>query len=93
MPVLRMAGFDFLFILAFLLGLITMNTLTTIREEGEVDRKVVLDELMAEAREGFQALSSVPGAGAVAQLPYNSLRRVPGMDVAMGVTAYRWHPR
>lgn len=89
LPVLKLAGFDFLFLLAFLLGLITMNTLTTIREEGEVDRKVVLDELMAEAREGFRALSSVPGVGAVAQLPYNFLRRVPGMDVALGVTAYQ----
>lgn len=89
LPVLRLAGFDFLFVLAFVLGLITLNTLTTIREEGEVDRKVVLDELMSEAREGFRALSSVPGVGAVAQLPYNFLRRVPGMDVALGVTAYQ----
>ncbi len=89
LPVLRLAGFDFLFILAFVLGLITMNTLTTIREEGEVDRKVVLDQLMAEARDGFRSLSSVPGVGAMAHLPYDFLRRVPGMDVAMGVTAYQ----
>ena len=89
LPVLRVAGFDFLFLLAFVLGLLALNLLTTVREEGEVDRQVVLDQLMAGVREGFRAVSSVPGVGAVAQVPYNFLRRVPGLDVVLGVTAYQ----
>jgi hypothetical protein len=31
----------------------------------------------------------VPGLGFVSYLPYSYLRRVPGMDVALGVTAYQ----
>ncbi|MBM3943510.1 MAG: MFS transporter [SAR202 cluster bacterium] len=89
LPVIKMAGFDFLFILAFILGLIVLNILATIREEGEVDRQVVLDQLTAQARTGFQAVTSVPWVGAVVQLPYHFLRRVPGADVALGVTAYQ----
>jgi MFS family permease len=86
---LHLSGFDFLFVLAFILGLLTLNTLTTIREEGEVDRQVVLDELLGEARESFRAMSSVPGLGFVSYFPYSYLRRVPGLDVAVGVTAYQ----
>lgn len=84
----HLAGFDFLFLAAFILGLFTMNILAVIREEGEVERQVVLDELLGEARESFRNMSSVPALGFVS-LPYNYLRRVPGMDVAVGVTAYQ----
>ena len=65
-----------------------MNILTTIREAREVDRQVVLDELQGEARESFRVMSSVPGLGFVSYLPYGYLRRVPGLDVAFGVTTY-----
>jgi hypothetical protein len=85
---IHLAGFDFLFLAAFVLGLFTMNILAAIREEGEVDRQVVLDELLGEARESFRSMSTVPALGFVS-VPYNYLRRVPGMDVAVGVTAYQ----
>jgi len=54
-PALSLAGLDFLFALAFLIGLFTLNTLTLLREEGEVDKEVVLGELMAQT----QAVTSV----------------------------------
>jgi MFS family permease len=85
---IRLAGFDFLFLAAFVMGLFTINILAAIREEGEVDRQVVLDELLGEARESFRNMSTVPALGFVS-LPYNYLRHVPGMDVAVGVTAYQ----
>jgi MFS family permease len=85
---INLAGFDFLFVAAFVLGLLTLNLLAAIREEGEVDRQVVLDELLGEARESLRGMSSVPVLGFIS-LPYNYLRRVPGLDVAVGVTAYQ----
>ncbi len=88
-PAVNLTGYDFLFAIAFIIGLITLKTLTTIQEEGEVGREVVMEELMAESREFTQAMSSVPGLQFVTQFPLNYLRQVPGMDVALGVTAYQ----
>jgi hypothetical protein len=50
---------------------------------------MVLDQLSAGVQEGFRSVTSVPGVGALAQLPLDFLRRVPGLDVALGVTAYQ----
>jgi MFS family permease len=86
---IQLTGFDFLFATAFVLGLLTLNILAAVREEGEVDRQTVLNEMLGEARESFRGMSAVPGLGFVSYLPYSYLRRVPGMDVALGVTAYQ----
>jgi MFS family permease len=88
-PAVHLTGYDFLFATAFVIGLITLNTLTTIREEGDAGREVVMEELMAESRDFTQAMSSVPGLRFVTQFPLSYLRQVPGMDVALGVTAYQ----
>jgi len=89
-PALSLAGLDFLFALAFLIGLFTLNTLTLLREEGEVDKEVVLGELMAQTQAVTRAVSSVPGLGFLSRFPFNYLRHVPpGIDVAIGVTAYQ----
>ena len=89
LPALHLTGYDFLFVVAFALGIAAMNTLTTIREEGEVDREAVMDELLAGSTDMTRAVSSVPGLRFAAQFPYSYLRHVPGMDVAVGVTAYQ----
>lgn len=88
-PAVHLTGYDFLFAFTFIIGLLALNTLTTIREEGEVSRDVVLEELMAQSRQISRAVSSVPGLRFVAQFPFSYLRHVPGMDVALGVTAYQ----
>jgi MFS family permease len=86
---LDLTGFEFLFGIAFIIGLITLNTLTTIHEEGEVGREVVLDELLAPTRAMTRSISSVPGLRFIGDFPFAYLRRVPGLDVALGVTAYQ----
>jgi MFS family permease len=88
-PALDLMGFDFLFGCAFVIGLITLNTLTTVQEEGEVGREVVMDELLAPSRGMTRALGSIPGMQLLADYPYAYIRRVPGLDVALGVTAYQ----
>lgn len=91
LPALNLTGFDFLFSMAFLLGLLTMNSLTALREEGEVGREVVLEALLAPARDLTRPMSTVPGLAFLSHFPYGYLRRVPipGLDVALGVTAYQ----
>jgi len=86
---ISLSGFDFLFAIAFVIGLITLNILIGLREEGEVSREEVLDELMAQTRTVTRAVSSVPGLGFVSQFPFIYLRRIPGLDVAISVTAYQ----
>lgn len=87
--VLNITGIDFLFIVAFFIGLITLNTLVMVREEGEVGREVVLDELMTQTRTVSSAISSNPVMSFLTMFPFSYLRKVPGVDVAMGVTAYQ----
>lgn len=89
LPALALSGFDFLFVIAFVLGLLALNLLVALREEGEVSRDVALRQLAARASPATQAVSSVPGIGAVSAFSYGYLKRVPGADVAVGVTAYQ----
>ena len=87
-----LTGFDFLYAIAFLLGLVTVNALAAIREEGEVDQQVVLDSLMAQTRDNLRALNAVPGLGFMSHFPHSYVRHVPhfaGLDVAASVTTYQ----
>jgi MFS family permease len=88
---LYLTGFDFLFGITFVLGLITLTLLGGVREEGEESREVVLDALGAPMRELSRPFSTVAGLNFLSQFPYGYLRRVPvpGIDVALGVTAYQ----
>lgn len=86
-----LTGFDFLFAIAFLLGLATLGALALVKEEGEVEREVVMSELMGPMRGLSRPMSSVPGVSTLINLPFETARRsqVPGLDVAVGVTAYQ----
>ena len=86
--VVNLTSFDFLFVIAFIIGLVTLSVLAAVREEGEVGREVALGELMSQTRQFSQSVSSVPGLGFVTTFPFSYLRRIPGVDVATGVTAY-----
>lgn len=90
-PALSIIGLDFLFGIAFLLGLFTLGILATLREEGEVSREVILESLMTPTRELSRPLSSVPAFNLWSNFPFGYLKRipVPGLDVALGVTVYQ----
>lgn len=91
-PAFFLTGFDFLFAIAFILGVFTIGLLTRIQEKGEADAQRVMDELMAQTRQNLRVLNSVPGLSFVANFPVESMRRfshVPGLDVALGVTAHQ----
>ena len=86
-----LTGFDFLFVVAFLLGFIAFPVLARIREAGETDKETVLDELNRQTRENLRVLGAVPGGGFVSHLPSTTryVPRVSGLDIAVGVTAYQ----
>jgi MFS family permease len=91
LPTFNIVGFDFLFCITFILGLATVSMLVSLREEGEASREIVMDALLAPMRDAVRPMSSVPGLSFLSQFPYGILRRVPipGLDVALGVTAYQ----
>lgn len=86
-----LTGFDFLFAISFVFGLLTLGVLTLVREEGEVTHEEVMAELMGPMRGMTRTMSSVPGVSSLVNLPLDTARRtsVPGLDVAVGVTAYQ----
>ena len=91
-PAVFLTGYDFLFALAFLFGLVTLSVLGRVQEEGESNREAVMSELAAQTRENLRVLNSVPGLNLVGSLPLGRRRFVPavaGLDVAAGVTAYQ----
>lgn len=87
----HLTGFDFLFAMAFVVGLLTLNSLTALKEQGEATRQEVLEALTAQTRELSRSVMGIPGLSFIAQFPYSRLRSVslvPGLDIALGVTAY-----
>jgi MFS family permease len=93
-PALFLTGYDFLFVVAFILGLLTLNLLAGIREEGAADREEAMEELIAQTRDNLRLMNSVPGFNLMSHIPYghSMMRRIPGLpglDVAVGVTAYQ----
>ncbi|MDE2837787.1 MAG: MFS transporter [Chloroflexota bacterium] len=89
LPALSVTGFEFLFLIAFVAGLLSLNLLVALREEGEMPRERALSELTAGFEGPLRAVSSVPGIGAVSAISYGYVKRVPGADVAIGVAAYQ----
>ena len=86
---LSLTGFEFLFFIAFVVGLLSLNLLVALREEGEAPREAALRELTSGIGDQMRAMSSVPGIGTLSAVSYGYLKRVPGADVALGVTAYQ----
>ena len=78
-PALFLTGYDFLFAIAFVLGLIALGALSRIREEGEVRNEVVMEQLMNQTRDNLRSFSFVPGLGSVAQFPITGLRYLPSI--------------
>lgn len=68
-------GLDFVFLIAFLLGLQAVHRLLAIKEEGEVQEKVVLGQLYSEMRKTVaRQVSTVAGMRQLANFPLGRLR-------------------
>ena len=89
LPAITLAGYDFLFAIAFIMGLLALNLLAALREEGEIGRDTALNEMMAGLSPVMRPVSSVPGLGVVSAASFGYIKRIPGADVALGVMAYQ----
>jgi hypothetical protein len=87
---LNLTGFSFLFAIAFFWGLITLNLLAHLREEGEVSRDTVLESLVNPMCKLSRPLNWILPSGFSHRTLYKYLKRIPipGLDVAMSVVAY-----
>ena len=72
---INLRHWDFFFGLAAILGFLSLNRLRQVKEVGEVEEDIVLDELMASARQGMRNLTSVAGLRAAATYPVELLFR------------------
>ncbi len=75
-PALALRGLDFLFVLAFLFGLYAIYRLPAVKEEGEVEEKIVALELRNEVRKAVRHVSNVAGLRHLTYFPYEKLRDI-----------------
>lgn len=68
---LSLQSWDFFFCTASFLGLFALYRLTFVKEEGEVERKVVVRELSMELGKEMRALSTLAGIKAMMFLPFS----------------------
>lgn len=85
-PTVDVKGLDFIFVIAFLLGLQATHRLLAVREEGEVREAVVRQALLGEMRKVVRQVSTVAGMRQITSFPYSMLetfarRRPPAEEV------------
>ncbi|MBC8471460.1 MAG: MFS transporter [Planctomycetes bacterium] len=74
LPTLNLQQWDFFFVIAFIIGLYSIHRLSLIKEVGEVEGKVVFNELMTEVRSQVRTLSSVEGLRQMVSFPFTIVR-------------------
>jgi MFS family permease len=75
LPTVDLRGLDFVFLMAFVFGVIALQRLIRVKEEGEVDEGVVRNALFAEMRRFAQQVSTVAGARQLTVFPYGTLKQ------------------
>jgi MFS family permease len=73
---LNLQQWDFFFALAFLIGLYAIHRLAMIKETGEVEEKIVAQELLNEVRTQVRILSSVEGLRQMVSFPIAIVRHI-----------------
>ena len=69
LPTLNLQQWDFFFAFAFIIGLYALHRLSMIKEVGEVEEKIVAQELFTEVRTQVRTLSSVDGVKQMISFP------------------------
>lgn len=69
---------DFFFVFAFMVGFYALHRLSLIKEEGEVDEKIVRSEFIASVKRPLRSLSSGAGLLQVISYPFNIFLRPRG---------------
>ncbi|KPK77799.1 MAG: MFS transporter [Phycisphaerae bacterium SM23_30] len=75
-PTLNLQQWDFFFVLAFILGLYSLHRLSIVKEIGEVEEEIVMQELVTEVKLQVRTISSVAGLRHMVSLPVIILSRL-----------------
>jgi MFS family permease len=78
LPTLNLQQWDFFFAIAFVVGIYALHRLSMIREVGEVEEKVVLQELATEVKLQIRTISTVAGLRHMFSVPVLILDRLRG---------------
>ncbi|MCK4330814.1 MFS transporter [candidate division WOR-3 bacterium] len=73
-PTLNFQQWDFFFFLAFLIGLYSIHRLAMVKEVGEVERKIVIRELISEVKRPIRNFSTAGGLRHMTQFPFLVVR-------------------
>ena len=76
LPTLNLQQWDFFFAFAFLIGLYALHRLAMIKEVGEVEEKIVAQELFSEVRTQVRTLSSIEGVKQMISFPITVIRNI-----------------
>lgn len=71
---LRLSHWDFYFLIAGAIGLYAVHRLTLVAEEGEIDRREMVSEVILHARRSIRNASGIAGLRAATELPSALLR-------------------
>jgi MFS family permease len=71
---LRVSSWDFYFLIATLLGLYALHRLAMVKEEGEIDNRLMVGEVLAQARRDVRNVSPIAGLKMLTDVPAALLR-------------------
>jgi MFS family permease len=75
-PTLNFQQWDFFFVLAFLIGTYSIHRLALVSEEGEVEEKIIVHELLAEVLRPLRTLTTAGGIQQLIQFPFSLIRNL-----------------
>jgi MFS family permease len=76
LPTLNLQQWDFFFAFAFIIGLYSLHRLAMVKEAGEVEEKIIAQELFTEVRTQVRTLSSVEGVKQMVSFPISIVRNI-----------------
>jgi hypothetical protein len=75
---LSLQQWDFFFAFAFIIGLYSLHRLAMVKEIGEVEERIVVNELVEEVRDQVRILSSVEGLRQMVSFPFSIVKGLTG---------------
>ena len=70
---MNLRALDFLFLFAFLVGLVSIFLIGQIKEQGEVTEKEIITQLLAEVSGPIRLVSTIPGIRHLIDLPFTAM--------------------
>ncbi|MHC4396782.1 MAG: MFS transporter [Planctomycetota bacterium] len=76
LPTLNLQQWDFFFAFAFIIGLYALRRLAMVKEAGEVEEKIIAQELFTEVRTQVRTLSSIEGVKQMISFPITVVKNI-----------------